>query len=295
MTLLGDFEVPVSFIERMTWNRTDEVTERMKFVASVLKGDATMVEVCARFGISRKTGYKFLNRYQEFGPEGLRGRGSAPLTHPNQTPASVEAAILKVRKVHPTWGSRKILTTLVREAPELDLPARSTVDAILKRAGVVTPRLKGRQHRRKGSVPPVVDANAPNDAWSIDFKGWFLVGDGTRCDPLTVNDVATRTSLECRAMVGPRLKDVKKRLESVFDRYGLPRKMLSDNGKPFGSNGLAGLTQLGVWLIRLGIEPVFIQPGRPDQNGRHERFHSTLNAEAIMPPKELDSSAAGRV
>ena len=125
----------------------------------------------------------------------------------------------------------------------------------------------------------------PNDAWSIDYKGWFRVGDGTRCDPLTVNDVASRASLVCRAMVQPKLEDVKRRLDLTFRQFGLPQVMLSDNGPPFGSTGLGRLSRLGVWLMRLGIRPVFIEPGRPDQNGRHERFHETLKAETANPPK----------
>jgi hypothetical protein len=131
----------------------------------------------------------------------------------------------------------------------------------------------------------VVDAGEPNDVWSIDYKGWFRVGDGTRCDPMTVNDVFSRASLECRAMVAPKLEDVRQRLERTFRQLGLPRFMLSDNGPPFGSQGLGGLSRLGVWLLRLGIQPIFIEPGHPEQNGRHERFHETLKAETAMPPR----------
>ena len=131
----------------------------------------------------------------------------------------------------------------------------------------------------------MVEADAPNDVWSIDYKGWFKVGDGTRCDPLTVNDVFSRASLECRAMVAPKLEDVQDRLERMFWRLGLPSSMLSDNGPPFGSRGLGGLTRLGVWLLRLGIQPVFTQPGHPVQNGRHERFHRTLKDETAKPPR----------
>lgn len=267
----------------MPWQETDPVNERMKFVVAMQKNDFSMVEACRRFGISRKTGYKLLARHREAGLEGLKDRSTAPRSHPNQASAEVEAAVLRVRKAHPTWGSKKILAVLDRNHPGDSWPARSTVDAILKRAGVVVPRAKRR--RRQPSSPPVIDASRPNDAWSMDYKGWFRVGDGTRCDPLTVNDLCSRASLVCQAMVAPKLPDVKLRLEEAFWTFGLPSVMLSDNGPPFASTGLGRLSRLGVWLLRLGVLPVFIEPGRPDQNGRHERFHETLKAETASPPR----------
>jgi len=267
----------------MPWNKTNPVNERLKFVAAAQRGDRTMTELCAELGISRKTGYKILRRYDDEGPEALRDRSRAPHRHPNQTPVEVEAAILRVRKAHPTWGSKKILAVLERDWVADELPARSTVDAVLKRAGVVSPRRC--RARRQASGPPVVQALGPNDVWSIDYKGWFRVGDGTRCDPLTLNDVFSRASLECRAMVSPKLEDVKYRLEHKFWQLGLPKFFLSDNGPPFGSRGLGGLSRLGVWLLRLAVQPVFIEPGHPEQNGRHERFHETLKAETATPPR----------
>jgi len=268
---------------RMPWHETDPVNERLKFVAAAQSGRRTMTELCADFGISRQTGYKILNRYEEEGPEALRDRSRAPHRCPHQTPRDVETAILRVRKAHPTWGSKKILAVLQRDCAADGLPARSTVDAILKRAGVVSPRK--RRNRRQPSAPPVVDAFKPNEVWSIDYKGWFRVGDGTRCDPLTVNDVFSRASLECRAMVAPKLEDVQYRLEGTFWELGLPRFMLSDNGPPFGSSGIGGLTRLSVWLLRLGVQPIFIERGHPEQNGRHERFHETLKEETATPPR----------
>jgi transposase InsO family protein len=267
----------------MPWHKTEPVNERMKFVVAVQSGRSTMRELCQRFGISRKTGYKILSRYEDQGIDGLRDRSRAPSEHPNQTSPALEAAILRTRRAHPTWGSKKILAVLERDHPSDEWPARSTVDAILKRAGVVEPRRM--RPRRQPSAPPLVAARAPNDVWSIDYKGWFRVGDGTRCDPLTVNDLHSRASLECRAMVSPRLEDVQRRLETLFWRLGLPSYMLSDNGPPFGSNGLGRLSRLGVWLVRLGVQPVFIEPGHPEQNGRHERFHETLKAETATPPR----------
>lgn len=267
----------------MPWHQTNPVNERLKFVAAAQAGRLSMTELCEQYGISRKTGYKLLGRYERDGPEGLRDHSRAARWHPNQTPAESEAAILRVRKAHPTWGSKKILATLERESALDELPARSTIDAVLTRAGVVVPR--GRRARRQPSAPPIVAAHAPNDVWTIDYKGWFLVGDGTRCDPLTINDACSRASLECRALVEPKLEDVKYRLEATFWRLGLPASILSDNGPPFGSSGLGRLSRLAVWLLRLGVRPVFIQPSHPEQNGRHERFHETLKAETATPPR----------
>lgn len=267
----------------MPWHQTHPVNERVKFVAAAQSGRRSMTELCEQFGVSRKTGYKLLQRYKSEGIDGLRDRSRAPSTHPNQLSPELEAAILRGRKAHPTWGSKKLLVLLASQWPTAQLPARSTIDAVLKRAGVVEPRRA--RVKRQPSSPPFVQAMLPNDAWSIDYKGWFRVGDGTRCDPLTINDVYSRASLECRALVSPKLEDVRCWLEAAFWKYGLPKLVLSDNGAPFGSNGLGRLSRLGVWLLRLGVQPVFIEPGRPDQNGRHERFHETLKAETATPPR----------
>lgn len=267
----------------MPWTQTDAVMERTKFMVALLQRDLTMVEACRQFGISRKTGYKIAARHAELGMAGLADASRAPKTHPNQSPPEVEGAVLRVRKAHPTWGSKKILATLDRERPDESWPARSTIDAILKRAGVVEPR--GKRVRRQPSAPPFVEAAASNDVWSMDYKGWFRVGDGTRCDPLTVNDTFSRASIVCHAMVAPKLGDVQRRLEAAFAAFGLPKFMLSDSGPPFGSIGLGRLSRLGVWLVRIGVVPVLTEPARPDQNGRHERFHETLKAETASPPR----------
>jgi len=216
-----------------------------------------MVEACRQSGISRKTGYKVMGKHAELGMAGLADGSRAPRTHPNQTLPEIEAAVLRVRRAHPSWGSKKILWKLDRERPDESWPARSTVDAILQRAGVVTER--GQRRRRQPTSPPVVEAREPNDVWSIDYKGWFRVGDGTRCDPLTINDACSRASLVCQAMVSPKSMDVRRRLERAFAVFGLPRFMLSDGGPPFGSSGLARLSRLGVWLVRVGVVPVLIE------------------------------------
>lgn len=242
-----------------------------------------MVQLCREYGVSRKTGYKLLKRYDQEGAAGLKDRPRAPKSHPNQTAPEVEAEILRVRKQHPTWGSKKILAVLERSSPDMSWPARSTIDAVMKRAGVVSSR--GRARRRVERSKPFVEPTRPNEFWTMDYKGWFRVGDGTRCDPLTVNDAYSRCSLLCKGMVRPKLDGVRKQLEGCFERFGLPEAILSDNGPPFASRGLGGLSRLGVWLLRLDVKPVFIQPGHPEQNGRHERFHATLKRETASPPK----------
>lgn len=259
--------------------------ERLKFIAAHQRGDETMTELCARFGISRKTGYKLVTRYEEEGPRGLLDRSRAPHSHARRLPEESVAAVLEVRRQHPTWGSKKILVALERNGEVESVPARSTIDRILKGAGLIVPRKHRRRRCGGPRVAPIVPADRPNRAWSMDYKGWFRVGDGTRCDPFTANDMCSRASLSCKALVEPKLEDVQKCLEKAFRRFGLPDVILSDNGPPFGAQGLGGLSRLGVWLLKLNIQPMFIQPGHPEQNGRHERFHETLKAETASPPK----------
>ena len=267
----------------MPWHETDPVNERLKFVAAHQSGRQTLTELCRKFRISRKTGYKILKRYREEGPEGLRDRLRAPLSHPNQTAPEVEGAILRVRKAHPTWGSKKIQAVLAREDPEGPWPVRSTMDAVLKRAGVVSPRRKRR--RRPPSSPPVVEATEPNDVWSIDYKGWFRVGDGTRCDPLTVNDVCSRVSLECRALVSPKLPDVKRRLEAAFIVVRLAEAHPQRQRPTVRFDGSrAACRGLECGCCASGSNRCSSSQVVPDQNGRHERFHETLKAETANPP-----------
>jgi transposase InsO family protein len=267
----------------MRWIQTEPEMERRKFVHAALRREVSMSELCERFGISRKTGHKMQKRHADAGLPGLRDASRAPTTHPNQTPPEQDAAILRVRKAFPTWGSKKILWKLDRERLADGWQARSTVDEILRRAGVMTEH--GRRPRRQPTSLPRVEALAPNDVWPKASKVWFRVGDETLCDPLTIHDVHSRASLVCQAMVEPRSNDVPRRLEEAFGGFGLPKYMLSDGGPPFGSNRLGRLSRLRVWLVRLGVTPVPIEPVRPDQNGWHECFHQTLKAETAQPPR----------
>lgn len=269
----------------MPWKETRVEQERLKFIAACLDEESgwSMSEVCGAFGVSRKSGYKWLQRYREVGVEGLRDRVRAPLHHPNATPAEVIDKLIVARRQHRFWGPRKLVVRLKREAPNVDWPAPSTVGAILKRHGLVTAR-----RRRRGAVgapcPALSIPTQPNQVWGVDYKGWFRTRDGVRCDPLTISDLFSRFLLECRRVARPTTVCAWPVFERAFRDYGLPDAIRSDNGSPFASAGLGGLSRLSVWWIKLGIQLERILPGRPDQNGRHERMHRTLKRETAMPP-----------
>jgi transposase InsO family protein len=254
----------------------------MRFIEQVVAGGETFSALCEIFGVSRKTGYKRLWRYRAFGLEGIGDRSRAPYRHPNQTPAELVELILKAKQAYPTWGPGKLVSHLATERPDLRLPAASTAGEILKRRGLVKPR-----KRRRRIEPwrcPFASCHEPNDVWCTDFKGWFRTGDGIRCDPLTISDACTRYLIACKGMERPRQEDVRREFERAFREYGLPGAIRSDNGTPFASVALGGLTKLSVWWIKLGIVPERIAPGHPEQNGRHERMHRTLKEETASPP-----------
>jgi transposase InsO family protein len=258
--------------------------ERVKFIAEYLKEESTISDLCRAYGISRPTAYKWIERYEEEGPVGLEDRSRAPHHHPNAVPAKQEAQIVAFREKHRSWGPGKLLANIRPEHPEWDTwPAASTVGEIVKRHGLVVPRR--RRDKAKPTPGPLTPYEEVNNVWCADFKGWFRTGDGTRCDPLTISDGHSRYFLRCQVMVGPRLEAVQALFEATFREYGLPRVIRTDNGAPFASTGLGGLTRLSVWWIRLGVEPERIRPGNPQENGRHERLHRTLKEEAITPPR----------
>jgi transposase InsO family protein len=267
----------------MPWKMTFAEDQRVQFVVEALYGSSGIAELCRSFGISRKTGYKWLARYDQDGAAGLVDRSRAPRHHPNALASTTASRLLRVREQHPTWGARKLLAWLRAHEPELALPAVSTVYAMLKRLNLVRPR----RFRRR--VPPMSSpfaaCGAPNDTWCVDFKGWFRVGDGTRCDPLTISDAFSRFLLRCEAVPGTRGVDVRPVFEAAFREFGLPNAIRSDNGPPFASTGAGGLSRLSVWWVRLGIRPERIEPGKPEQNGRHERMHLTLKQETARPPR----------
>lgn len=273
----------------MPWKETSAMDERMKFIAEYLREESTITDLCRGYGISRPTAYKWIERYEEEGPGGLEDRSRAPHDHPNAVCREQEEAIVDFRGKHMTWGPKKILVNIRAKYPRWDRwPAASTVGEILKRRGLVVPRK--RRGKAKPTPGPLTPYEEVNNVWCADFKGWFRTGDGTRCDPLTVSDGHSRYLLRCQVMVGPRLEAVQGLFEATFREYGLPRVIRTDNGIPFASTGLGGLSRLSVWWIKLGIEPERIRPGNPQENGRHERLHRTLKEEAITPPRTTPRS-----
>lgn len=258
----------------MPWKETCAMNERLGFVLEVERGERTVSELCRVFGISRKTGYKFLQRYGELGAAGLEERSRAPHTHPNAMSEQAAAEIVRLRRRYPDWGPVKLLDWLERHQPDLTLPAPCTAAELLKREGLVKPRKRKRHSTPYGT--PYVQAVAPNDLWSADFKGQFRMGNGRLCYPLTLSDGASRYFLCCQGLTRPTYAQSQPQCERAFREYGLPRAIRTDNGEPFASTGLGGLSRLALWWIKLGIIPERILPGRPQQNGRHERLHGTL-------------------
>ena len=268
----------------MPWMETSPMDERVKFIAAYLRGELALSELSAGFGISRKTAYKWLNRYAGEGVAGLADLSRRPHLSPTAVTAEVERAFVDARKLHPTWGPKKLRTVVLRGYPGLQMPAISTVGAILKRRGLTQPR----RRMRRTVAPygkPFLGYDSPNAVWCADFKGHFAVGDGQRCHPLTISDGHSRFLLRCESLPKPREDLVRQVFESAFREYGLPQAIRTDNGAPFSTIAVGGLSNLSVWWIRLGIIHERIKPGRPDQNGRHERMHRTLKAETARPPK----------
>jgi transposase InsO family protein len=256
--------------------------ERLRFVARLIEGEG-MSDLCREFGISRKTGYKILNRYKEEGAAAFTDRSRRPVRYANQLPAQIEALIVRCKKDKPYWGARKIRELLVRRLPgDLKVPACSTIHAVLDRHGLVSHI--GRQRARAHGTPLSLGSQ-PNHLWCADFKGEFRLGNRRYCYPLTVTDHASRFLLLCEALESTREQPAIAAFDRLFRERGLPGAIRSDNGVPFASpNALFNLSKLSVWWLRLGIEIERIKPGHPHQNGRHERMHLTLKQETIRPP-----------
>lgn len=268
----------------MPWKETVPMLERAHLLALHQQGLFSMTELSQRFGISRKTAYKWIARAQEPGEMALCDRSRRPHTSPGQTPEPVREALLQARREHPTWGPKKLVAYLKRRMPPLEMPAPSTVGALLKEHGLSAPR-----RRRSRSVlhpgPAPLRADAPNDTWCADFKGQFRTGDGRHCYPLTITDAHSRFLLCCHGLPSVEQVPAMEVFLRVFAQFGLPRAIRTDNGTPFSSNAICGLSRLSIWWIKLGIHPQRIEPGRPEQNGRHERMHRTLAAETARPPQ----------
>ena len=268
----------------MPWHETEPMKERHQFIAQYDSGLYSLSELAARFGISRKTAYKWLARYHKQGLEGLLDHSRAPLSCPHRTPENVVDAIRAAREQHPSWGPRKLRPWLERHYPDLAslLPAPSTIGDILQREGLLLskPRRRRWPHPNPACPAPL----APNQVWSADFKGDFCTLDGQVCYPLTIEDGYSRFLFACQVLPSVARVGVQPIFERVFEHYGLPEAIRTDNGPPFASTAICGLTRLNVWWLKLGIRHQRIEPGHPQQNGRHERMHRTLKAETLRPP-----------
>jgi transposase InsO family protein len=255
--------------------------QKVQFIADYLRNTYSIVELCERYRISRKTGYKWISRYLKEGPPGLKNRRPSPKSIPHRTEQTVIDALLDLRQKHPSWGAKKLLVKLGERRPSWTLPARSTVYELLRPYGVIS-----KQRRRRAVGHPGKSqrqANQPNDIWCVDFKGEFKLSNGEYCYPLTVTDQYSRYLLACQSLPSTAAEGVKPVFLRLFREFGLPRFIRSDNGTPFAANSLARLSSLSAWWIQLGVLPDLIEPGKPQQNGRHERMHKTLKAETTRP------------
>jgi putative transposase len=266
----------------MPWKTSSVMDERVRFVLEQESDEQTMTELCEIYEISRQTGYYWVQRYQQGGLEALQDLSRAPGRHPNQTPEQIEQAVLGLRRRRMTWGPRKLKSVLERRRPAIRWPAASTIGALLAREGLIVPRKKRR--RVPGYTRPFAAADAPNRVWCVDFKGWFKTRDGARIDPLTISDAHSRYLLRCQQVEKTDEEHVRAIFESAFRQWGMPEAIRSDNGAPFASRAIAGISRLSLWWMKLGIVPERIQAGHPEQNGRHERMHGTLKRETASPP-----------
>lgn len=267
--------------EAMPWKESSPVDNRMRLIARHLEGER-MTDLCKEFGISRKTGYKFLERFEQHGLEGLENRSRRHASTPLMSDPNVEKLIVHLREARPTWGPKKIKAYLENKHSGLKFPASSTIGDILERKGLVTPRKRRRIEDRNSELSHV-ESHAPNEIWCADFKGQFRLGDKTYCYPLTISDHYTRYLLMCDALSNTRVGPALSSFEALFAEFGVPDVIRSDNGVPFSARGYGGISELSAWWMSLGILPDRITPGHPEQNGRHERMHRVLKAETTRP------------
>ena len=268
----------------MPWAESSPVNERMKFVVAWSGSeDENFSALCRHFGISRRVGYKWLDRFEKGGPGALEDRRPVARQLRHRLPLETVDLMVRARKQHPSWGPKKLRARLLAQHPELKLPAVSTIGDILKRYGLVG--VRKRRLRVPADPNPLDACAAPNDVWCVDFKGHFALGDGTRCHPLTITDACTRFLIKCEGLTGQTEDLVMEQFRLAFAEFGVPRKIRSDNGVPFASVGVGGLSRLSVWWMKLGITLERIEPGKPQQNGRHERMHRTLKDETTHPPE----------
>jgi putative transposase len=275
----------------MPWKEVKPMNEKTLFIADYVQGDKMFAELCRLYGISRKTGYKWISRYERDGFHGLDELSRKPHSCPHRTPYAIRKEIMALRQKRINPGPKKIQTLLLKKYAEADIPSKTTIYNILRLEGLVKTR-KLRRHIPPGPKP-FEPAREPNDLWTADFKGQFLTGDRQWCFPLTVMDDVSRYLLGCRGLDGTGTPAVKKEFDKLFREYGLPLRIRTDNGVPFASLSTAGISQLSKWWIRLGIVPERIERGKPQQNGNHERMHRTLKDAVIKPPAKTRAKQQG--
>jgi transposase InsO family protein len=266
----------------MPWQERNALEHRNEFITAWLKRERSLTYLSREYGISRKTAYKWIDRFEAEGRAGMQERSRAPKSSPQTIDQTMAAAIIKERQKYPTWGARKLRLSLQRQQPEEAWPAASSIGELLKREGLIAARRPRR--RTPPYTQPLAHAQGPNQVWCADFKGWFRCGDGERCDPFTITDAYSRYLLCCRATEKSDGTHVRAVMEAVFREYGLPAAIRTDNGSPFASRAPGGLSRLSMWWMQLGIRHERIEPGCPEQNGRHERMHRTLKQETANPP-----------
>lgn len=267
----------------MPWKETCPMEQRIEMVGDWLKDETSITELSKMYGVSRVTIYKWLKRFKVEGPVGFQERSRAPHQHPNAVPTEMVRILVSARLSHPRWGPKKIRAMLREQYPAEEWPALSTMSVIYKREGLVKPRRI--RHVVEPYTLPFVECDYPNKVWSADFKGQFRTADGKLCYPLTITDNFSRFILLCRGLRRPTHDQVRPWFESTFRRFGLPEAIRTDNGSPFASVGLGGLSRLSAWFIKLGIRPERIEKAHPEQNGRHERMHRTLKEATADPPQ----------
>lgn len=263
----------------MPWKETCAVDQRMRFVIDYSDGRLTLSELCRLYGISRQCAYKWLVRYEAEGAQGLLDRSRRPRGNVRAVEASIEELVVSARLAHPQWGPRKLRAWLCVQHPDLQFPAASTIGELLKRRGLVAPR---RRRRVCGTLPKA--SGVPGALWCADFKGHFRLGDGVRCHPLTITDHESRYLIACTGLERESFENARRVFERAFGEHGLPGAIRTDNGAPFAGNGVGRLSRLSVWWLKLGIAFERTRPGKPQDNGRHERMHRTLKAETARPP-----------
>ncbi len=266
----------------MPWSEPSAMEQKRLFIQDYVRGSFEMAELCRRYGISRPTGYKWIDRFEREGLPGLEERSRRPDGCSHETAIEITEAILELRRKHPHWGAKKLLRILRNRHPKVDWPARSTVCDLLSRHGMIDQKRRRQYPGHPGKPPQSMDA--PNDTWCVDYKGEFKTGDGIYCYPLTITDGCTRFIVRCHGLPSTAHKGAKPVFRDAFKQFGLPKIIRSDNGVPFATTAIGRLSRLSIWWIRLGIYPELIEPGKPQQNGRHERMHKTLKQETTRPP-----------